>query len=77
VKALILAEPIDELVPFVPEVLPASPAEKWRISRATDRISRQAMRDYWNRPRRLLQEMSMDSGTLIQGSSLHANLSFN
>jgi len=42
----ILAEPIDELAPFVPDVAPASPAEKRRLSRANDRISRQAMRDY-------------------------------
>lgn len=62
----VLAEPIDELAPFVPDVAPASPAEKWRFSSASDRLSRQAMRDYWNRPRvRLLQEMAMNSRTLL------------
>jgi hypothetical protein len=59
----VLAEAIDELAPFVPDVGSASPAG---ISSSSDRISHQAMRDYWNRPRvRLLQEMTMNSGTLV------------
>lgn len=43
---LILPGPTHELAPFVPEVASASPAEKRQISRDSDRISRQAVKDY-------------------------------
>jgi hypothetical protein len=60
---LILAEPVYELAPFVPEVR-ASPAGKRQFSRDS----------YRTRPRmRLLQEIAINGGTLFQGLSLHTN----
>ena len=65
---LILAEPVYELAPFVPEVR-ASPAGKRQFSRDSH---------YRNRPRmRLLQEIAINGGTLFQGLSLHTNFSTN
>ena len=59
---LILAEPVYELAPFVPEV-PASPAGKKQFSRDSH---------HRNRPRmRLLQEIAMNGGTLFHGQGLH------
>ena len=61
---LILAEPVYELAPFVPEVR-ASPAGKRQFSRDSH---------YRNRPRmRLLQEIAINGGRLFQGLSLHTN----
>jgi hypothetical protein len=64
----ILAEPsIDgELAPFVLEVGNGAPCAE-HLSRASDRIIRQAMKHYRNPPRmHLLQEVTVNRGTLDQ-----------